>query len=408
MKHIDYLFPKPNNLEHFIHPVFNQGFKYADIKESLLIAEEVLEKIIESKYKTVIYSESGTSPLIHIIKILCNKKHIDIKFIPFKTPRSTDINLYEMIMFYLSNEEKEEVVNDVKRKDILAKLTKINVGDYLNQENTIYDIVKSKINNKSLIQIKEALEDTFIGHIFQNGFLFFDEYINAGTILRNFKFYADLFGFNNNYKIGSYCMFMDDPEDNEMVEFALYNKTTELECYQRGAYPFENRIDIIGYYYFINQDSYQKIYLEDLVKEFKHININKLESHLDTIINKIDQLKILDKLKDSCKEEQVKSYLDNYDIIRYLFRTLEKGKHYEYLDQVYELYAPAWSPMPVIFHLDYWQAFENINDDLEELKGLIKEEYLENRDSVFYESLSRIIDTRKEYLNSLNELLEEL
>lgn len=412
MKNINYLYPIPNNLDHFTHPNLNQKFKYANSKEIIAIANEVLTQIINSGYKTVIYSESGTSPLIHICKKLCNKKKIKINFIPFKTPRSANINLYEMIMYYLTDIEKEELINKEKRKNILYRLCNINISIYFADDFSIYDVLKKNVDNEFLKKIRDILRDTYISKVFRNKFLFFDEYINAGTILRNFKFYANLFGANNNYKIASYCMFITNPEDYEMIEFTIYNKTTELECYERGAYPFENRIDIIGYYYFIDKNNYQKIYLKKLVNEFTRCDGNKLESYIESIINKINSNKLLDKMQRFCREEQIKSYINNYDIIRYLFKSMEedigKTKYSEYLDQVYELYAPAWSPMPVIFHLDYWQVFSKIETEINNLKELFKKEYIENRNSIFIESLKVLKKIRKEYLKEIDRLMEDL
>lgn len=412
MKNINKLFKIPNNLDQFTHPEFNQKFKYATLKETIYIAIEILSKIMDSGYKTVIYSESGTAPLIYICKKLCKKRNVSIEFIPFKTPRDININLYEMIMFYLTNLEKNELVDGVKRKDILYELCQINLDSYFEKDFSIDDAINNNIYDESLNEIKNILKDTYIAKLFKKKFLFFDEYINAGTILRNFKFYANLFGASSNYKIGSYCMFINNPKDFEIIDFTLYNKNTELDCYKRGAYPFENRIDIIGYYYFIDEVNYKKVYLHDLLAEFKNKNNNKLENYISLIINKLNELKILEKLKKACQEEQVKRYPDNYDIVRYLFKKIEedlgKTKYFEYLDQVYELYAPAWSPMPVIYHLDYWQAFSKIENEINELKPIFKIGYIENRNSIFIESLNIFNKIKKEYIEKIDRVLEEL
>ena len=61
-----------DNISAFTHPVFNQKFKYMNDMESIEMAETISNKFIESGYKNVIVIESGTSPLIDIIKKLKN------------------------------------------------------------------------------------------------------------------------------------------------------------------------------------------------------------------------------------------------------------------------------------------------------------------------------------------------
>ena len=79
----------------------------------------------------------------------------------------------------------------------------------------------------------------------------FDEYIYTGTILRNFNFYAKLICKNANFKIGAYAIFVDNINNFEQIQFSLYSKSTIMEGYTKGVYPYEDRIDKIGYFYHI-------------------------------------------------------------------------------------------------------------------------------------------------------------
>ena len=113
----------------------------------------------------------------------------------------------------------------------------------------------------------------------------------------------------------------------------MYDNGSELECYRNGAYPFENRIDLIGYYYFITDKSFEKIYLSELKEEVN--NYAEAEDFTDfynRLNNIIDESKLLDKLKDSLDENQVKKYVDNTDIIRYIFKYIDEKDDFYFFD----------------------------------------------------------------------------
>ena len=64
------LFGKVDNLEGFTHPKFNEKFKFMNEEQSINLAKRVLEEFLKSGYQQIVIIESGTSPLISIIKKL--------------------------------------------------------------------------------------------------------------------------------------------------------------------------------------------------------------------------------------------------------------------------------------------------------------------------------------------------
>ena len=63
------LFGIVDNLTMFVHPKFNESFKFMDNKQSIELARKVLDKFTKSGYENIVVIESGTSPLIEIIKV---------------------------------------------------------------------------------------------------------------------------------------------------------------------------------------------------------------------------------------------------------------------------------------------------------------------------------------------------
>ena len=63
-----------DNLSAFTNPDFNCKFRYMNEKESVLLAKKITEKFNQTKHKNIVVIESGTSPLIQIIKNLKSLK----------------------------------------------------------------------------------------------------------------------------------------------------------------------------------------------------------------------------------------------------------------------------------------------------------------------------------------------
>lgn len=414
------LFGSVDNLTMFTHPKFNEKYRFMNNKESINLAKDIFKKFNESNYENIVVIESGTSPLIEVIKKLEEYKNRNFKIIQIKIPRDLDFNLLEWFNTYLSREELEEIIdvneNKIKRKDALEiECKKFSLEDFIgNDKFTIYDSINNKKEyDNSTDNFINILRDTEISNIFNKPFLLFDEYINAGTIIRNFNGMVRLFNMKPEFKLSAFCMFVDNPKDYDRIAFTLYDNSTELECYRNGAYPFENRIDLINYYYFISKDEFKKVYLSDLLTELKDIEIN----NLDTLYNKLNQIidsnNLLEKLRKSLENDQVRDYVENNDIIRYIFKYLDeklygKNKYSDFLDQVFELYAPAWSPMPVIHHLDYWNGFEKIRNDIDKVSETIIEDYKENRFKIIKLALQSLKGNYDSWIKEINKELEEI
>ena len=415
------LFGDVDNLNMFIHPKFKEGFKFMDDKQSVNLARIIYNKFESSNIKNIVVIESGTSPLISIMKKLKEYKNCTFNLIQLKIPRELNFNLLAWFNTYLSRNEKEEVIDyngkSITRYEALKEICQqFSLEDFIgNDKFTIYDSVKNKKEyNDSNEKFIKVLNGTKMYEIFNQKFLLFDEYINAGTIIRNFNGIVRLFNKKPDFKLSAFCMFLDNPDNYENIEFTLYNNSNELECYRNGAYPFENRIDLIGYYYFITEVEFEKVYLNDLKEEVKgNTSLNDVEEFYAKLNKEIDEQQILKALKDNFEEEQVRNYVSNKDVIRFVLKYIDekiygKNKFADFLDQVFELYAPAWSPMPIIYHLDYWNGFEKTLNIIDNICTEIKQDYINNRFSIINIALDRLNKNKQQWEKNIEKELEEL
>lgn len=122
------LLGKVNNLNMFIHPKYNESFEFMDDFQSINLAKKLLKEFIKTKYKSIVVIESGTSPLISIMKKLKEYKNVDFRLIQIKIPRDLNFNLYEWFETYLTKEELNVKLNEI-----------LHIGD-----NKIMDIENAK------------------------------------------------------------------------------------------------------------------------------------------------------------------------------------------------------------------------------------------------------------------------
>jgi len=409
-----------DNLSAFTHPMFNQKFRYMNDIESIAMAESIFNKFARSGYKNIVIIESGTSPLINIIKRLKDFNDVKLNMFQIKVPRDLDFDLFGWFNTNISTDELNEIItiNNISktRKEFLEEECKnfnlsVFIGD---NEFKIYDSIADNNNyDYSLVsKFHLILKNTELSKIFDEEFLVFDEYINAGTIIRNFNGLSRLFNSTPKFKLSAFCMFVDDINKYPKIAFSLYDNRTELECYQNGAYPFENRVDIIGYYYFINKNNFRKIYLKDLFNEINKNSDLDVNDFYDSLLNYISNSSILENYKKSLQEEQVRNYVTKFDLARHLIKYLEKqlngeNEYYDLFDQVFEIYAPAWSPMPVKNHLDYWNGFKLIENEIDAIALKVLDQYKKYRDNILDHVLNIMLVNRDKWDLNIKNLLKE-
>ena len=398
MYNLDNVYGKVDKIRNLKLVENNEKFSIMDKNQVYHLANTIVDKIEKSKYRTIVFSESGASPLVTECDKIAKKRNLQLEWFGFKTPRDININLYEMIKFYLSEKELAEKIKIgeiTTRKNALKEYCeKIDLEKYLPREEIkIDEVIKNTENNPlELNSLDEILEGTKLYEIFSKEFLFFDEYILSGKILRNFNFYSKLICKKAKFKIGAYAIFSENVDKLKQIEFSIYSKNNILEAYKNGAYPYEDRIDIIGYFYYITNTQYLKIYIKNLKKECENKQL-ELNEFISNIYKFIEERDLYNLLKSKCKKEDLKEYFTKEDIVRYIFKIFEQdfsgnSEKATFLNEAFELYAPIWIPMPKEYHYQYWKSLVKIQEDID---------YFVNSNKVIYSNI------REYFISELSE-----
>lgn len=404
----------------------NNKYKYMTEKQLIHTANKILENIQNTGVRQIIVSECGTYPLVYICKKIAEKEKLSINWFFFKTPRNQNIKIKNILLYYLSDSEKKTKLNVIgnskklltREEAIIQTLGEIRLIDIIDINKQIKPEVAieniGKIENKEIHnKINDILTGTKLHEIFNKEFIFFDEYVHIGTILNNFNNYASIISKKPNYRLGAYCTYVNEPGRYEQIAFSLYGLDNLEKCFLDGVYPFEDRLDILGYFYYINENEYKKVELNKLKEKFdsKVENKEMLQDFVSKLNDMINKYNILKKLKNDIKEKNVAENVDNKDILRYMLKELEylnsgDSEYYQVLNEIFETYAPMWLPLPETFHWSYWEGFEINKQAILNIINNYVEEYKKVRNQIFLEVIDNCNQKKEKWKEKINEMIK--
>ena len=423
------LFGDVDNLSYFVHPKYKEHFSFLSDKKIIILAQKISKKIINSPYEKIIVIESGASPFARLCEeLIAKQKKVQWRYIKF--PRESVKNIFPVFSFYLEEYEKKEIlsneiISEIKkllglkevksktRDKVLKEICKKIPKRYLSPKKQNLKSILENINNINQNKYQKAIsiifQNTRISNFLKNPFLFFDEYIDSGVTLINYQHYLN-FICKNSFKVISYQIMIKESEKYQSIYFTLYDLNTQLKCYKFGVYPFENRIDLIGYFYYLDNDEFKKVQLKERLEKNGE---NTADNFIIDLERWITHSHITDKIKNRFSIKQVGTYIDITHILRYCLFALEKenysyGRESEFLWLAFDMYGPIWSPLPDNYHLEFMEIFEKEYNTLINLSGFedFKKKYGMIRNVLLKEVSSIFIGRREKRLNSIKQYLK--
>lgn len=375
------LYAPVDNLSHFVHPVYNRRFSFMTEKAVLELAVKVVESLERSSIQTVIISESGAAPLARICEKIASKRGYNWQWVYVKFPREPVADLFPVLSFYLSAEEKN-------MKEVLLK--------------TACDS-----NNRDAIT--SVFEGTEIHTKLKGRCLFFDEYIDSGTTLKNALYYLPLLSKGIDLTIGAYYANLAAIPSTASVAFHLYDESSKEQCFTEGVYPFENRIDLIGYWYTWTGSVLKKtVFQEYPLESSAELSLRSFINSAITTLNNSSFHEIVTK---QLIQLSLKTYLNIYHVLHYTLYLLEEkdgtSVESDLMQQLFEMYSPIWSPLPDEYHLEFVAAFESARQQLTESDIFAKmaREYTKHRRSLLQHIHTTMFNRHRHYVSTINNLL---
>lgn len=355
-------FKEFDNLTPFIHPEFYQRFNYMNLAQQIEMALKIYAAI--KKYPRIVVSETGTYPVVFILKLLVEKYGNSTEFISLKIPREIE-----------DQELKRLVISERKRFEEVIKAPFIILDEYIDSGHT-FNLLSKFFN---LLLKEEKLNN------------------------KNFQFVA-------------YMLLNQDPLITKNVSYCLYDYSQREKSFLAGVYPFENRLDYIPYFYLNNQ----KIELQALANEHAEQAWPLQNLSLDSIFESLKDLLptdfLISKVRANLTDHQLKNYLNSIHIILYsLYKFAENDpgdilkEHYrQFFYLLYDMYGPIWTPMPKYFHLGYWNAFESVSNYFTPIKlASAYHFYLQNCSTIIYQLAQHMVCKHQHWCDSIKKKINE-
>ena len=351
-----------DNLTGFTHPAYGRSTSFLDDEQLLGVARRLAQEIVKTGRDLVVVAESGATPLARICERLLTRSgaHVDWEYVKF--PREPT-NVEPVIAHYLNDDERAHLATRLAAADFTRSLPP-DVFCRPGNLATVLDAVAHPSLATHHRASQCALAATTFARTLSRPFVYFDEYLDSGTTLWNayqlFSLFAPI-----DFKTLSYFVNVDRPADFPVIATSLYDPTTKERCFDEGAYPFENRLDLVGHFFFSFDDAFGKVTLDALVQEFSTHDID--ERFLDALAAR--SRSIAAGARVHARLPAVRERLSDDDGMRFLLSSLERAHgtrvHAEFLWQLFEMYGPIWSPLPDESHRDFLQAFAACEDAAE-------------------------------------------
>lgn len=382
------LYGEVKNLHPFVHPEYGRRFRFMTAQQTIELAEQVLARIVESGISTVIVSESGASPLVWICRQLANTRGIQVNWHSLKIPRDPLANPFPVIMAYLNEDERIS-----REENLRVVCSRIQMSEESIPLSQLLHSIERRPVSDDVKHIAAILKGTRIQALFSSPFLFFDEYIDSGTTLANAARYATYFAGTLTMKIGCYYLNVDAPTEHRAVLFALHSRADKLSCFEKGVYPFENRVDLIGYWYTSSATAFHKSDVADLISSTE----TDASTFMGSLAAAAADPTLLKQIQNGMQIRPVKKFCQLKHVMQYILYRLEaesdsSPEATEFLYQLFEMYAPIWSPLPDAYHIDFVSAFkpETVSKPVSSLLT----DYMTHRDSIL-SAVARACETRR-------------
>lgn len=189
-----------------------------------------------------------------------------------------------------------------------------------------------------------------------------EEYVTAGAVLRGLNILFSLFSRNFSYRL--VCFNFNSPAE-AAPEYLLYSKRFGDPREVLVAYPYENRLDLLGFWYSESEDGFEFIDLRAASatteqRERAAALVAALWADLGAQVVVIREV---------MPTQLQGEYLSALHLSLYaLYLLSENPRQRSFFEQLFEMLAPCWSPLDDVVHLSFT---ETIADHADGIRGAV-------------------------------------
>lgn len=184
---------------------------------------------------------------------------------------------------------------------------------------------------------------------------------------------------------------------------ALHTKDEGVDAFLPGAYPYENRVDIIGRFYVGFKRNFRKVTISALSRQYGNRNFidKRIKKFLEHCVFFIAEKRVF-----------TGSYVrGEHEVLRYMLFLFEDSlskteKTAALLWGLFDMHGPAWSPLPDNYHLDFWNAANAFKKEISALPGFVAltREYRTHRRHILQEVTRLCIKRHKAWKAKIKKL----
>jgi len=390
------IFPELDNLSPFVHPRTRLSYRWLNSSQIIELAEKSLNQLVQLDIDQVIVAESGAMPFAKVCQWLSKKKGLNLHWYSIKVPRDIHDFLEPTIQYGLKQTVNEwkisenfdqtpvgfgaraeinpGMMGEVCLPPLSSELNALLESKYFETPSlSLMEALRTAPKNPSHERLSSLTRESDLSKILAKPFIYFDEYIDSGKTLFQTIRFLNLFAEKLDFKLFSYMTKLPKSQVSD-YSTSLFTAETEFDAYKIGVYPFENRVDWIGYFYFTQPGLYKRISVSELALEIASIGGNcdssLLKNQSGKYIEIVNWPDLTSTVKSNCTIPVVADYISQHHVQQYGFFLLEKISRgstptSEFFFQLFDMYGPVWSPMPDDYHFNYWETFEKSRPQLE-------------------------------------------
>lgn len=292
-----------------------EGVRFADDRSMLGIAVRFVDAIESAGAGCVVYAESGAAPLVWMCERLARRRKLRVRWIGLKLPREP-----------------------------------------LPWSSILRGNLDQSASALPLPELRARMAGSLAGRI-----LFLDEYVDTGGTVERLESFFRWLGVRSDF--GIVCCHLRPKALIRRLVFSAWPCSESAPCPGEGSYPYENRLDLIGYYYGVSGGTLRRFHVRDLALPIGREDLRELGDFLDSLLDGISSSDALDHARAAARERGMAEFLEEGDLVRFSLRELARDAGAGamltgFFDALFEMIGAPWSPLPDDYHLDYLSALE--------------------------------------------------